>query len=104
MIYLISFLTSVLIAVSYLLIAALVLPRMRIRRDLMLFGVVILAIDGIRRLIGAVLIIYSFIELQPDTPATAAAWATTGLGVPHAILAVFAAAYGLYYWRERRES
>lgn len=103
MIYIISFATGVLIALSYLAIAVLVLPRMAIRRDLCWFGVAILSLDAIRRLIGAVLIIYSFLDLRPDTPATVFAWATTGLGIPHAALAVTAAVYGLIYWREPRE-
>lgn len=100
MIYIISFTTSFVIALSYLVIALLVLPRMDIRRDLRLFGMAILSLDALRTFLGAVLVLYSFIALHPDQPAVVVAWVIVSLAVPHAALALWAAIYGLCYWRE----
>lgn len=104
-IYLVSAATSTLIAVSYLVFGLLVLPalpRDQLRRNLLLFGVAILLIDSIRRALWAGLILLQAVALDEDQPTMVAAWIIVALSLPHALLAIAAAFWGLFYLRPRR--
>lgn len=95
---LVSAASGFVVGVSYLTIATLVLPRLgaplRLRLVVRL-AVAVLVVEGLRKLVSAVVFLYEFVALRSDAAASVATWSFAGLGVPHAVLAALLAAYGL---------
>lgn len=106
MIYFVSASSSVLIAVSYLALGLLVVPKLSLSRLAKYLATTLLILAGVRMLLAAVLVLFQGVILAEGGIQYVASWVLVSFSVTHALLAMGLAVYGVYVmqpWGERED-